>query len=83
AAVVLVTPLSTLLPPPLKYATPVNVNLSTTPKTTGDVSVIASYRQTEGTPAPPARVIAQGPPPGIPTDSALEVVSQTKSINLI
>uniref|UniRef100_A0A915HQU4 Uncharacterized protein n=1 Tax=Romanomermis culicivorax TaxID=13658 RepID=A0A915HQU4_ROMCU len=37
------TPLSALPPPPLKYATPVNVNLSMTLKTTGDVSLIASY----------------------------------------
>uniref|UniRef100_A0A915HPV4 Uncharacterized protein n=1 Tax=Romanomermis culicivorax TaxID=13658 RepID=A0A915HPV4_ROMCU len=42
-----------------------------TPKMTGDISLIMSYPPTEGTRAPPARFIAQGPPPGIPTDSAL------------
>uniref|UniRef100_A0A915IBC1 Uncharacterized protein n=1 Tax=Romanomermis culicivorax TaxID=13658 RepID=A0A915IBC1_ROMCU len=67
------TPLSALPPLPRKYVTPVNVNPSTTPKTTDDVSVIASYRLTEGTPAPRARFITQGPLPGIPMDSALEV----------
>uniref|UniRef100_A0A915L9I8 Uncharacterized protein n=1 Tax=Romanomermis culicivorax TaxID=13658 RepID=A0A915L9I8_ROMCU len=41
------TPLVALPPPPPKYGTPVNVNLSTTPKTTGDVTVIAAYRPTE------------------------------------
>uniref|UniRef100_A0A915KTS5 Uncharacterized protein n=1 Tax=Romanomermis culicivorax TaxID=13658 RepID=A0A915KTS5_ROMCU len=44
---------------------------------TGDVGVIPSYRPTEGTTAPSARVIAQGPPPGIPTDSALEVIDSS------
>uniref|UniRef100_A0A915J881 Uncharacterized protein n=1 Tax=Romanomermis culicivorax TaxID=13658 RepID=A0A915J881_ROMCU len=77
------TPLSALPLRPPKYATPVNINPSTTPKTTGDVSVITSYRLTEGTLAPPARVIAQGLPPGIPTDSALEVVGQMESMNLL
>uniref|UniRef100_A0A915JCX8 Uncharacterized protein n=1 Tax=Romanomermis culicivorax TaxID=13658 RepID=A0A915JCX8_ROMCU len=63
------------LPPlPPKYSKPVNINPSTTPKTTGDVSLIASYRPTEGTPVPPVPFISQGPPPEIPTDSALEVV---------
>uniref|UniRef100_A0A915JH06 Uncharacterized protein n=1 Tax=Romanomermis culicivorax TaxID=13658 RepID=A0A915JH06_ROMCU len=52
-------------------------------KTTGDVSVIALYQPTEGTPAPLARFIAQGPPPGIPKDSALEVASQLESMNLL
>uniref|UniRef100_A0A915JJN5 Uncharacterized protein n=1 Tax=Romanomermis culicivorax TaxID=13658 RepID=A0A915JJN5_ROMCU len=78
------TPLSALPPsPPLKYATPVNVNPSTTLKTTGDASVVASYRPMEGTQAPPARFIAQGRPPEIPTDSALEVLCQLESMNLL
>uniref|UniRef100_A0A915JSV3 Uncharacterized protein n=1 Tax=Romanomermis culicivorax TaxID=13658 RepID=A0A915JSV3_ROMCU len=48
AAVVLaLTPLSAMLPPPPKYAMPVNVNPSTTPKMTGDISVIASYQLTQ------------------------------------
>uniref|UniRef100_A0A915HEM3 Uncharacterized protein n=1 Tax=Romanomermis culicivorax TaxID=13658 RepID=A0A915HEM3_ROMCU len=50
---------------------------------TGDVSVITSYRLMEGTPAPPAQFIPQGPPPRIPTDSALEVVSQLELMNLL
>uniref|UniRef100_A0A915J2X4 Secreted protein n=1 Tax=Romanomermis culicivorax TaxID=13658 RepID=A0A915J2X4_ROMCU len=33
--------------PPLKYATRVNVNSSTTPKTTGNVSVMVSCQPTE------------------------------------
>uniref|UniRef100_A0A915KML1 Uncharacterized protein n=1 Tax=Romanomermis culicivorax TaxID=13658 RepID=A0A915KML1_ROMCU len=36
----------------------------------------------QGTPAPPARIIAQGPPPGIPRDSTLEVIGQFESMNL-
>uniref|UniRef100_A0A915IBY3 Uncharacterized protein n=1 Tax=Romanomermis culicivorax TaxID=13658 RepID=A0A915IBY3_ROMCU len=68
------TPSSAFPPPPPKDATPVNVNPSTTRETTGHVSVIASYRLTEGTPGPLARFIAQGPPPGIPTDSALKAL---------
>uniref|UniRef100_A0A915KMP6 Uncharacterized protein n=1 Tax=Romanomermis culicivorax TaxID=13658 RepID=A0A915KMP6_ROMCU len=62
---------------------PVNVNPSTMPKMTGDVRVIASYQQTEGTWGPPARFIAQGLPPGIPTDSPLEIVSQMELMNLL
>uniref|UniRef100_A0A915HX14 Uncharacterized protein n=1 Tax=Romanomermis culicivorax TaxID=13658 RepID=A0A915HX14_ROMCU len=62
---------------------PVNVNPSTMRKMTGDISVIASYRRTEGTLEPPARFIPHGLPPGIPTDSALEVVSQLESMNLL
>uniref|UniRef100_A0A915J0V0 Uncharacterized protein n=1 Tax=Romanomermis culicivorax TaxID=13658 RepID=A0A915J0V0_ROMCU len=41
-----------------KISNVVNVNLSTMPKTTGVVSVVASYPPTEGTPAPLARFIA-------------------------
>uniref|UniRef100_A0A915L271 Uncharacterized protein n=1 Tax=Romanomermis culicivorax TaxID=13658 RepID=A0A915L271_ROMCU len=55
----------------------------TTPKMTGDASVVTSYRWTEGTPVPLARFIAQGPPPGIPTDSPLEVLGQLESMNLL
>uniref|UniRef100_A0A915HQ68 Uncharacterized protein n=1 Tax=Romanomermis culicivorax TaxID=13658 RepID=A0A915HQ68_ROMCU len=36
-----------LPPPPLKYVTPVTVNPSRTPKMTGHVSVVASYRPME------------------------------------
>uniref|UniRef100_A0A915JI65 Uncharacterized protein n=1 Tax=Romanomermis culicivorax TaxID=13658 RepID=A0A915JI65_ROMCU len=61
----------------------VKVNPSTTPKTTGNISVVALYRPREGTPAPPARFAAQGPPPRIPMDSMLEVVSQLESMNLL
>uniref|UniRef100_A0A915JP54 Uncharacterized protein n=1 Tax=Romanomermis culicivorax TaxID=13658 RepID=A0A915JP54_ROMCU len=45
--------------------------------------VVTSYRRTEGTPVPLARFIAQGPPPGIPTDSPLEVLGQLESMNLL
>uniref|UniRef100_A0A915KVT0 Uncharacterized protein n=1 Tax=Romanomermis culicivorax TaxID=13658 RepID=A0A915KVT0_ROMCU len=53
------------------------------PKTTGKVSVVASYRQMEGTPAPPAHFITQGLLPRIPTDSVLEVVGQLELMNLL
>uniref|UniRef100_A0A915KKS8 Uncharacterized protein n=1 Tax=Romanomermis culicivorax TaxID=13658 RepID=A0A915KKS8_ROMCU len=52
-------------------------------KTTCRLRVIASYRPTEGTPAPPSCFIAQGLLPRIPTDSALEVVNQLESMNLL
>uniref|UniRef100_A0A915HFE3 Uncharacterized protein n=1 Tax=Romanomermis culicivorax TaxID=13658 RepID=A0A915HFE3_ROMCU len=39
--------------------------------------------QPQRTTAPLARVIAQGPPPGIPMDSVLEVVGQMESMNLL
>uniref|UniRef100_A0A915KHY0 Uncharacterized protein n=1 Tax=Romanomermis culicivorax TaxID=13658 RepID=A0A915KHY0_ROMCU len=77
------TPLSALLLPPLKYARLVNINPSTTQKRTGNISLIASYRPTEDTLAPPDHFIAQGPMPGSPTDSPLEVVGQLESMNLM
>uniref|UniRef100_A0A915HMM9 Uncharacterized protein n=1 Tax=Romanomermis culicivorax TaxID=13658 RepID=A0A915HMM9_ROMCU len=83
AVVSALTPLLASLPPPRKYATLVNVNSSMRSKTTDYISVIKSYRPTEGTPAPLAHFITQGPPPGIPTDSALEVVGQLESMNLL
>uniref|UniRef100_A0A915I2Y3 Replication protein A3 n=1 Tax=Romanomermis culicivorax TaxID=13658 RepID=A0A915I2Y3_ROMCU len=50
---------------------------------TADASVTASYQPMEGKGSPPARFIAQGPTPGIPMDSVLEVVGQLGSINLL
>uniref|UniRef100_A0A915J0Q6 Uncharacterized protein n=1 Tax=Romanomermis culicivorax TaxID=13658 RepID=A0A915J0Q6_ROMCU len=60
----------------------VNVNLSTMLKLTGDVRLLATYRPTEGTLAPLARLATQGRLPGIPTDSALEVIRQMEWMNL-
>uniref|UniRef100_A0A915J0U0 Uncharacterized protein n=1 Tax=Romanomermis culicivorax TaxID=13658 RepID=A0A915J0U0_ROMCU len=65
-----------LLPPLPKYTMPVTLNPSRTPKTTGDISMVAWYQPTEGTPEPLAGFAAQGPGPGFPRDSALEVVGQ-------
>uniref|UniRef100_A0A915JBJ8 Uncharacterized protein n=1 Tax=Romanomermis culicivorax TaxID=13658 RepID=A0A915JBJ8_ROMCU len=84
AAAVVSTPTQlSALPPPPKYVMLVKVNPAMMPKTTGDVSVIVSYRPREGILAPPAHFIAQGPPPGIPTDSALEVLGQLEFMNLL
>uniref|UniRef100_A0A915K1Q4 Uncharacterized protein n=1 Tax=Romanomermis culicivorax TaxID=13658 RepID=A0A915K1Q4_ROMCU len=61
------------------------------PKTADDISVVLSYRPKETVTvtaavavvqAPLARFAAQGLPPGIPTDWALEVVGQLESMNL-
>uniref|UniRef100_A0A915K725 Uncharacterized protein n=1 Tax=Romanomermis culicivorax TaxID=13658 RepID=A0A915K725_ROMCU len=61
----------------------VTLNPSMMPKRTGDVSVVASYRPTQGTMGPPACFAAQGPLPGFPIDSTMEVISQLKLMNLI
>uniref|UniRef100_A0A915K6H7 Uncharacterized protein n=1 Tax=Romanomermis culicivorax TaxID=13658 RepID=A0A915K6H7_ROMCU len=53
------------------------------PKTTGYVRVVASYRPRAGTSVLWAHFAAQGPPPGIPTYSALEIISQMESMNLL
>uniref|UniRef100_A0A915LAU2 Uncharacterized protein n=1 Tax=Romanomermis culicivorax TaxID=13658 RepID=A0A915LAU2_ROMCU len=53
-AVVSAQALSPALPLLPKYAMPVNVNPSRTPKMTGNVSMVTSYGPREGTPAPPA-----------------------------
>uniref|UniRef100_A0A915JKJ5 Uncharacterized protein n=1 Tax=Romanomermis culicivorax TaxID=13658 RepID=A0A915JKJ5_ROMCU len=59
-------------------------HLSMMPKTTGDVSLVASYGPKEVVPlAPPLCFAAQGPPPGIPMDSTLKVISQLELMNLI
>uniref|UniRef100_A0A915K9N9 Uncharacterized protein n=1 Tax=Romanomermis culicivorax TaxID=13658 RepID=A0A915K9N9_ROMCU len=53
------------------------------PKTTGNVSLVASYGPKEVVPlAPPLCFAAQGPPPGIPIDSTLKVISQLELMNL-
>uniref|UniRef100_A0A915L9V5 Secreted protein n=1 Tax=Romanomermis culicivorax TaxID=13658 RepID=A0A915L9V5_ROMCU len=52
AVVSALAPSPALPPLPLKYVKPVNLNPSMTPKTTGDLSIVASYRPTEGTLAP-------------------------------
>uniref|UniRef100_A0A915K678 Uncharacterized protein n=1 Tax=Romanomermis culicivorax TaxID=13658 RepID=A0A915K678_ROMCU len=84
ASVVLAPALSpALLPLPLKYVTPVTLHPSMMPKRTSDVSVIVSYRPTEGTLVPPTHFAAQGPPPRIPMDSGLEVISQMEWMNLL
>uniref|UniRef100_A0A915IJ22 Uncharacterized protein n=1 Tax=Romanomermis culicivorax TaxID=13658 RepID=A0A915IJ22_ROMCU len=62
---------------------PVTLNDSTTPKRTGQVSVVPWYQPMEGTMAPLASLAAQGLLPGIPMDSALEVSGQLESMNLI
>uniref|UniRef100_A0A915HTR1 Uncharacterized protein n=1 Tax=Romanomermis culicivorax TaxID=13658 RepID=A0A915HTR1_ROMCU len=77
------TPLSALPLPPPKYAMLINVNPSTALKRTDDISMVALYRLTECAPAPRGRFAAQGPPPRIPTDSALEVLRQLESMNLL
>uniref|UniRef100_A0A915INY5 Uncharacterized protein n=1 Tax=Romanomermis culicivorax TaxID=13658 RepID=A0A915INY5_ROMCU len=73
---------SPALPPLPKEATLVNINPST-PKTTGDIIVVSSYRPMEGTPVPPDRFAAQGLLPRMPTDSVLEVLGQMESMNLL
>uniref|UniRef100_A0A915HVI7 Uncharacterized protein n=1 Tax=Romanomermis culicivorax TaxID=13658 RepID=A0A915HVI7_ROMCU len=77
------TPSPALPLPPWKYVMPVNVNPSRMPKTTGDISMVSLYRPTEGTPGPQAHFAAQRLQPKIPMDSALEVVRQMESVNLL
>uniref|UniRef100_A0A915LA01 Uncharacterized protein n=1 Tax=Romanomermis culicivorax TaxID=13658 RepID=A0A915LA01_ROMCU len=63
-----------------------------TQKIPGDISLILSYQLKKAATtmatvaalaAPPAHLTAQGPLPGIPMDSALEVVRQLELMNLI
>uniref|UniRef100_A0A915IBF6 Uncharacterized protein n=1 Tax=Romanomermis culicivorax TaxID=13658 RepID=A0A915IBF6_ROMCU len=81
-----------LSPPPPRYVTPVMLHPSMTPKMSGHISVVMSYRPKETAtvtaavavaPALPANFAAQGPWPGIPMDSTLEVIGQLESMNLM
>uniref|UniRef100_A0A915IVB8 Uncharacterized protein n=1 Tax=Romanomermis culicivorax TaxID=13658 RepID=A0A915IVB8_ROMCU len=96
AAQVPVSPLvPALLPPPPEYSMLITVDPLTTPEFVSRTGILASYRipkitatvmptpaTAATTPAPWAHIIPQGPPLGIPTDLAMEVINQIEWMNL-
>uniref|UniRef100_A0A915I1A5 Uncharacterized protein n=1 Tax=Romanomermis culicivorax TaxID=13658 RepID=A0A915I1A5_ROMCU len=87
-------PLSALLPLPPQYVTPVVRDLLTELPFVGYANLLASYQIPKKSatvksspaimisPPPSTHIIAQGSPPRIPTDLAMEVMDQIESMNL-
>uniref|UniRef100_A0A915J2T9 Uncharacterized protein n=1 Tax=Romanomermis culicivorax TaxID=13658 RepID=A0A915J2T9_ROMCU len=73
---------------------PITIDPSRTPQFVGHANILASYCIPKTTtvepapatnvtsPAPLASIVTQGPPPGIPMYSAMEVIDQVESMNL-